>query len=89
MSSGFFGFPHTTHYFLEVIWKDLIKRNKSFGKYLPDVIVENLHPDFNKGSIDKTYQEAASVKNKDEEIWLEWRENNFDKFYQAVNGILQ
>jgi hypothetical protein len=86
--AGFFGFPYTIHYAAEVIWKDLTKRDKRFGKYLSDVVVENLHPDFNKGKIDKTYQEAASVKNKDEEIWLAWREKEFENFYVSVKEIL-
>lgn len=88
-TAGFFGFPYTTHYFLEVVWKDLTRCNKKFGRYLPDVIVENLHPDFNKGQVDKTYQEAFSVKSSDEKIWLEWRDTKFDTFYLSVKDLVE
>jgi hypothetical protein len=86
--AGFFGFPYTTHYALEVIWKDLTKCDKRFGRYLPDVIVENLHPDFNKGQIDRTYQEAFTVKDNDERIWKAWRGKEFDNFYLSVKDLL-
>jgi len=86
--AGFFGFPHTTHYCLEVIWKELTKRDKRFGRYLDDVIVENMHPDFNKSKIDNTYQEAMSVKERDHEIWEHWKNQNFENFYQEVKSVL-
>jgi hypothetical protein len=86
--AGFFGFPYTTHYALELVWKDLTKKDKRFGKYLNDVVIENLHPDFAKSSLDKTYKEAHAVKDEDHKIWLEWRENKFEEFYQKVKDII-
>lgn len=86
--AGFFGFPLTTHYCLEVVWKDLVKRDSRFGRYLPNVVVENLHPDFNKSTFDVTYQEANDVKAADHSIWDTWKNSESENFYIKVKTIL-
>jgi hypothetical protein len=83
-AAGFFGFPHATHYYLEVVWKELKKKDGRFLKYLPDVIVENAHYKFNKATFDATYKDAQSVKSTDKKIWVEWKENKFDNFYSEL-----
>jgi len=87
-AAGFFGFPHTIHYCLEVVWKDLTKKERRFLKYLPDVVVENVHFDFAKAEFDKTYAEADAVKDSDHKIWDKWKETEFEPFYNKVKNIL-
>jgi hypothetical protein len=87
-AAGFFGFPYATHYYLEVVWKDLKKKDGRFLKYLPEVIVENAHYKFDKSKFDKTYEEAEAVKDADKQIWKEWRNTEFDNFYNRVNVLL-
>jgi hypothetical protein len=87
-AAGFFGLPGVTHYCVEVAWKELVQVDKQFGCYLSDVIVENIHPDFEKSVLDTTYKEAGTVKEKDISVWNKWREKEFDDFYNRALSVL-
>lgn len=87
-AAGFFGFPYAIHYYLEVVWKDLKKKDGRFLKYLPEVIVENAHYKFSKSNFDKTYAEAEAVKKSDKQSWKKWKEVEFEKFYNRVKFLL-
>jgi hypothetical protein len=87
-AAGFFSFPFVKHYYVEVGWKLLKKRDSRFLKYLPDVIVENAHYKFNKSNFDNTYKEAEAVKANDKKLWKKWHDNEFENFFNRVKALL-
>ena len=87
-AAGFFSFPLVKHYYVEVIWKDLKKRDSRFLKYLSEVIVENAHYKFNKSNFDNTYRDAENGKANDKKLWKKWREKEFENFYSRVKNLL-
>jgi hypothetical protein len=86
--AGWFGFPHTSHFCIELPWKYLSFHNKSLLKYLPDVIVEHVHYKYNKSNFDKTYSDSQSRRSQDIEIWKEWRKNHYNDFLKKMEEIV-
>jgi len=87
-AAGFFGFPLNIHYCLEVVWKEVTRRYKGTLKYLPDIIVENAHPDYGKAEIDQTYIEANIVKEQDCKNWDTWFSTEWDTFCDKINPVI-
>jgi hypothetical protein len=81
---GWFGFPYTTHFCIELPWKHLTMANKAFLKYVPDVVVEHAHYRYGKTTFDSTYKQSQSIKSLDKEIWKQWRATKFDEFYNQM-----
>lgn len=56
---GFFGPPGFTHLNVDLTWKDM---GDALGRiqYLPDVVIEHMHPAVDKAANDKGYQWANS-----------------------------
>jgi len=87
-AAGFFATPKCIHYCLELPWKFLTKKDKRFLKYLPNVIVENLHLDFGKAVLDNTYKESFSVRDNDHDLYDQWHKENFESFYKKLIKVL-
>jgi len=87
-AAGFFGFPLNVHYCLEVVWKEVTKQFKRTLRYLPEVIVENAHPDYGKAEIDQTYIEANLVKDQDIRNWNDWFSTEWDNFSKKIQAVI-
>lgn len=70
-SIGFFGFPKAYHYYVDTIYQ-FIGSHLNNVKRLDNVVVEHLHYEFNKSSIDIVYQESNEKFKQDKAIWKQW-----------------
>ena len=52
---GYMGPPNLTHLYIDNFWLDL-GRNAGCIRYLPDVVIEHLHPIAGKGEVDEGYR---------------------------------
>lgn len=87
---GFFGPPGFTHLNVDLTWKDM---GESLGriKYLPDVIVEHMHPAAGKAKNDSGYQHANSklMVKLDTQEYFRWKADDFPKQVQQVEQALR
>lgn len=70
---GWFVVPGMTHLFMDNLWKTLGEQLGTL-RYLPDVIIEHVHPIAGKAEWDAGYVEAndGAVWEHDEAIYREW-----------------
>lgn len=70
---GWFVLPGMTHLFMDNLWKTLGEQLGTL-RYLPDVIIEHVHPIAGKAEWDAGYREAndGAVWEHDEAIYREW-----------------
>lgn len=75
---GYFAPPHFQHLCIDLVWKDWGQGIERI-KYLPEVIVEHLHPAAGKGKLDAGYLRVNSseVQSKDAETYYAYRDDNF------------
>lgn len=75
---GFFGPPGFTHLNVDVTWKDM---GEALGKlrYLPEVIIEHMHPAANKAENDPGYRWANSAEMvaRDSAEYERWKREDF------------
>lgn len=82
--------PGLIHLFLDNFWKELGER---IGRltYLPEVIIEHLHPIAQKTEWDAGYAEvnAPEMYDHDRYIWLKYRDNGaFDRDIEKLKAVL-
>lgn len=86
---GFFGPPGFTHLNVDVTWKDM---GDAIGKlkYLPDVIIEHMHPAAGKADNDSGYQYANSSEmvTRDEAEYARWKREDFPRQVDLVRQAL-
>lgn len=75
---GFMAPPALTHLYVDNFWLDLGHALDSI-RYLPDVVVEHLHPAGHTAEWDATYADANSVErdNTDRLAYLQYRDTQF------------
>jgi hypothetical protein len=69
---GWYALPGTRHLRIDTAWKDL-GAGLDRLHYLPDVIIEHMHPAAGKGERDAGYDVAIEARQEDKEAWLAWR----------------
>lgn len=73
---GYFGHPSFTHLKVDVSWKDL---GESLGRirYLPDVVIEHMHPAAKKATDDSGYKWANSKEMvvRDGRAYEKWKKH--------------
>lgn len=87
---GFMAPPVLTHLYVDNFWKDL---GEALGtlRYLPDVIVEHLHPVAGRAEWDSTYSETNSGERyeKDEQAYRDYKATRFDADVARVKEALR
>lgn len=77
-SLGFFGPPGFTHLCVDVTWKDM---GTALGRivYLPEVIIEHMHPAAEKAKNDEGYNyvNSKAMVAKDEKEYVRWKRDDF------------
>lgn len=68
---GWFGFPHTHHYFVDTVWQFLGEKLDNIYR-LDHVLVEHLHHSFEKSTKDQIYQEASEKSRADKQAYRAW-----------------
>jgi hypothetical protein len=69
---GWYALPGTKHLRIDTAWKDL-GAGLNRLHYLPDVVIEHMHPAAGKGDRDAGYETAIAARQEDKEAWLAWR----------------
>ncbi len=76
---GYFGNPRFTHLNVDVSWYDL---GEAVGRrwYLPDVVVEHMHPAAGKAEEDSGYKWANSrfMVKQDNKAYADWKKYDFE-----------
>jgi hypothetical protein len=72
---GWYGLPLVEHQFVDNGWLEL-GRALGILRYLPEVVIEHLHPFADKGSWDETYERGnrQDVIDRDREAFEAWRD---------------
>lgn len=81
--------PGLVHLCLDSFWLEMGTAINRI-RYLPDVVVEHLHPAVGKSGWDQTYEEANSEETMtvDAQRWQEYLENEFMNDVAKVKAIL-
>lgn len=89
-SLGFFGPPGFTHLCVDLTWKDMGEGLRRIT-YLPDVIIEHMHPAAGKAENDSGYQHVNSsmMVEKDEQEYERWKRDDFRTQLHTVALALQ
>lgn len=84
MALGYMALPKQKHLFVDVYWMRMMERLGR--KYLPDVFIEHMHPNFGKGAYDANYAAVNSldVGANDETVYNEWLAYDIDKDIEKV-----
>jgi len=81
--------PSLSHMFCDDFWRDL-GRKAHILKYLPDVIVEHVHPLVGKAETDETYQSSAKYMTTDKVAYEFYLQTQFNsdviKIKELRNG---
>lgn len=80
--------PHQLHLYLDNYWLDL---GKELGRivYLPEVIIEHMHPGIGKASSDAVYGEVNSLDAVDKEAYELYKKIKFYEDVEKVNALWQ
>jgi hypothetical protein len=86
---GYFGLPGSHHLYLDNAWKAL-GIGANCLHYMPDVIVEHLHPAFGKGIMDESYQitNSPATYGHDSDVFSAWLGNRAEQDIQIVRNAL-
>jgi hypothetical protein len=68
---GWFGFPQVYHYFVDTVWR-VIGEQLGCLYRLSDVIVEHVHPVWNKAESDQVYKESVQRSANDRAQFNTW-----------------
>lgn len=89
-SLGWFALPTSNHMYLDNAWKVLGER---LGRliYLPDVVIEHMHPVVGKGGWDETYSLSNTSErlSKDRAAFEFWVQGEIDLDIQKINEAVK
>ena len=86
---GYFSPSKFVHCFVDNIWTDIGKAiNKLF--FMPDVIIEHLHPYAQKALMDTTYSEVNSgfIFANDKYNYIAWKNEELPKIIERIKKII-
>lgn len=73
---GWFGLPGSKHLYLDTAWQSIGESLKNL-KRMDEVIVEHVHPFWNKANSDRIYAENKQRSKNDKENYLRWLSSEF------------
>jgi hypothetical protein len=86
---GHFGNPRFTHLNVDVSWKDL---GEACGRivYLPDVVIEHMHPAASKAEEDEGYKwvNSTAMVNLDNRAYADWKRHDFKREVKSIKDAL-
>lgn len=71
---GWFGLPSSAHLYLDTAWRTIGERLRCLHR-MPDVVVEHVHPFWNKANEDLIYKENKNRSINDKKNYFSWVEN--------------
>lgn len=86
---GYFGLRNARHLYIDNAWK-VLGEGAGCLYYMPDVIIEHLHPFFGKGQMDDIYRASNSEEmySHDREVFVNWLNNGAEQDVAKVRGEL-
>lgn len=85
LATGYMVPPGLTHLWIDNAWLAL---GQALGaiRYLPDVVVEHMHPIAGKAAFDEGYAEvnADAVFEADRAVFEQWRDRDLDRWVQQI-----
>lgn len=85
---GWMALPAVSHFFMDNAWRDLGTRAGCL-RYLPDVVIEHLHPAWGKAPTDALYDGARrEYWDADEKAYATWRERQMEADVAKVRGLI-
>jgi hypothetical protein len=86
-ATGYFVPPGAKHLYLDNMWAD-IGRATSL-RYLPDVVVEHMHPCAGKAEWDDGYASNNSVETYSEDaiVYNEWKQNDLPRWVEQIRNF--
>jgi len=80
--------PSLRHMNVDDVWRDL-GRAAGCLAYVPEVVIEHLHPDAGKAVGDETYAESAAGLSADREAYHRWRNERMAADAAKVRAVLK
>jgi len=87
---GWMGLPTCKHLFIDNVWKDLGWYSQSLA-YMPEIIVEHLHPLAGKADWDEGYKRvnADDIAQHDRDAYVHWREESMEFDVEVVKAAMR
>ena len=82
---GWMVLPGVVSKFCDNAWRDIADL-AGCRAYVPQVIIEHVHPDAGKAALDDTYRDGNAHWARDEAAYLAWAQNQRDLDAQAVRN---
>lgn len=88
-SLGYFGLRGCRHLYLDSAWK-VLGESANCITYLPDVVIEHLHPFAGKGQMDESYQASNSsfMYEHDQRVFVDWLQREAEQDIAKVRQTL-
>jgi hypothetical protein len=89
LAIGWYALPSCRHLFVDNAWRDLGEQTRTL-RYLPDVLIEHVHPLAGKAEWDDGYRRAngEDMVERDKRAYAEWRELYMAEDLARVRAIL-
>lgn len=84
---GWMFYPPVIHYYADNTWKD-IGQGAGCLRYVPEAVVEHIHPGWGKAPWDQVYGEAAPAGDADMATWHHWRDTRMAADVAAVRALM-
>lgn len=87
LALGWYALPTCRHMYIDDVWRSL---GEGLGvlRYLPDVVIEHMHPGAAKGELDEGYRRADASTEDDRRAFEVWRQRFRDADLEAVRDAL-
>ena len=87
-ATGQFCPPDQLHLYLDNYWLDL---GRELGRitYVPEVVLEHMHPGIGKASSDVVYGEVNALDSRDKEAYAKYKEFQFSEDVEKVRALWQ
>lgn len=83
---GWFALPGTRHMKIDTVWKDLGVKTGTL-RYLPNVIIEHLHPSVGKSPEDEGYERARQSRRDDARAYKRWLATSDDDIQKLIEEM--
>ena len=83
---GYMAPPTLTHLFLDDFWRDLGNATNCL-EYMPDIVIEHMHPLAGKAQQDAGYDEVNTLYAKDEAAYRQWQADESQAAIQKIKNL--
>lgn len=90
LALGWYALPTCRHLYVDDVWRELGEKAGCL-RYLPDVVIEHVHPGVGKAEWDAGYMKANSAAsiNHDHRAYIEWLKSTFPADVRNVKRAIR